>query len=523
MPAPWVPLWIAAALGVGQGATAPSRIQLDEDLVVSSESSHFDPLTQTFTFSRGVVATYGVTTVRADRLVIHNASGDQNGEAVGHVQLEDPDVNMTAENLRFSWKPEARTGHAENAVIHIANVTLRVKRAEIKPEQWDLYDVSGTACRNDPPFIEARTRHLVVHPGKSGKAVRPTLYVLGNRIVSLPDRSFNLNPKTEGFNLPALSYRRGAGLGISFQSGFLLTPQTNLAVSAGVFPGSLPGYGATLTRSLLPEERVNNIVTPASELGERFRTGYLENIQVTSPDQERRSLRNEKRSIAVSSVWNQGSVARGTRVSYSKPLEGVYEVGGAADDIGFIGQARMQTIRANNGPIHTRLLLSGTAGITPRPIAANLDLVGRVDTSLFLGTNFGWVRGSAGLVYHPVPQVALAGGAFLSQEFGSTIFEVDRLYAKNGFVFRADFNLGPTKFSYMQKWDQTLGWFDREYTASQVVGCLEPFVLYRKYPNDYNFGVRFRLDEFYDVLRRRDFRRSKTNKVQVSPGPDGKP
>jgi hypothetical protein len=76
----------------------------------------------------------------------------------------------------------------------------------------------------------------------------------------------------------------------------------------------------------------------------------------------------------------------------------------------------------------------------------------------------------------------------------------------------------------MQKWDRRLGWFDREYTASQVIGCLEPFLLYRKYPQDYNLGIRFRLDEFYDVLRRRDFRRSPpSGKVQVSPAPNGKP
>lgn len=526
MPAPWIPVWLAAMASLGQVAPQPAQpgpVRVDDELVVTAERTHYDPLTQTYTFSKGVVAVYGFTTVRAERLVIHNAPGDQTAEANGNVRLDDPEANLSADNLRFSWKTDARTGHAENAIIHIANVTIRAKRAEMRPEKWDLYDVSGTACRNDPPFLEARTRHISVTPGKDGKAVHPSIYVLGHKLLTLPDRSFNLNPKTEGFNPPAISYRRGSGLGVNFTSGFLLNQQTNLLVAAAAFPDSRPGYGATVTRTFLKADSIDSIVTPASELGERFRNGYLENIQVRTPDQERRSMRNLKRSVAISSVWNQGATATGDDTTYSKPLEAVYELGGGIGDYGYLGQVRAQTIRRNGEAIHARMILSGSAGIAPRSIGKNLDLIGRVDSSLFLGTNFGWVRGSVGAVYTPIPQIALAAGVFASQEAGSTPFSVDRLYAKNGFVLRADFNLGPTKFSFMQKWDRDLGRFDREYTASQVVGCLEPFVAYRKYPNEYNLGLRFRLDEFYDVLRRRDFKRTKPVKTQVSPQPDGNP
>jgi hypothetical protein len=82
--------------------------------------------------------------------------------------------------------------------------------------------------------------------------------------------------------------------------------------------------------------------------------------------------------------------------------------------------------------------------------------------------------------------------------------------------------LGPTKFSYMSKYDPKLGWYDREYMVSQVAGCVEMFILSRKHPSDYNLGFRFRLDEFYDVLRRRNFNRS-VKPTMVSPRPDGKP
>ena len=92
-------------------------------------------------------------------------------------------------------------------------------------------------------------------------------------------------------------------------------------------------------------------------------------------------------------------------------------------------------------------------------------------------------------------------------EFGLAAFDSDRLYSKMSFNVRADWGRGPTKFSFLTKYDLTQGrWYDDEYGFSQIMGCVEPYVFWRRFPNEFSFGISLRADEFIEKLRRRTFR-----------------
>lgn len=491
--------------------SGPVVQRLDEDVVVTSETSHYDPLNRVVTFNRGVVARYGGTVVRAERLTVYLAETERRAVASGSVTLDDPDVHLAADDLEFTWKQGGQGGDAKNVTIKIVNVTLRAERAQLSPDKWELFNVAGTNSRTRPPLLEVRSPHATIYPGRVAHVERPSLYILGHRIITIPTRNFDLNPRTEGFTVPSISYRRGEGLGVTWQSGFLLDPLTNLQLRAGAFPQSKPGFGVTLARSLLSEEQTTTVITPFSDLGERFRFGFLETIESKTPEEEMAYLKRQRKVVAVDSLWNEGTADRISIGNFDKALEGVYQIGGRSGDVGLLGQARLQSIRSNGGPFISRGVFIGSAGVGPYPVGRNLRTFGRLDTNLIVGANqYGWLRGILGVAYQPLSQVTLSAGGFASQDFGTPDFSIDRLYAKNGIVLRSDFDLGPTKFSYMTKWDRDRRWFDREYTASQVVGSLEPFVVYRKFPREYSIGIRFRLDEFYAALRRRDFRRTKS-------------
>jgi len=532
MPLAWFPVWLGMILATSQnqGKAVPKPpMPVTQDghkifegfLDVWAQSCTYDEETKTYTFADGVVAKFGIETVQADLLVVQFEN--RTAKATGHVRFDDPDGNLTADSLSYDWTPGKIHGTAENFVAHLVNVTIRAARAEITQDKYELFDVSGTSCRLDPPLFALKTRHLTLYPESYGKAERPSIDFFGHRLLSIPDRTFNLNPRTEGFNPPSVSYRRGNGFGVSFRSGFLLSGKTDLVTTYSSYPGALPSYGVVYTQSLLPAEKIAHIVTPRSELSERFSFGYLENILVEHPEDEASFLHRTRKSFGFDSLWNQSSTGRSDPAHYTKPAEGVFETGGLLGTIGYYGQARLQTIRRNDEATNTRLVLAGSAGLPSRTIGPHLSTLARVDSSLFVGPNYGWARGIAGVVYRPVTQVTLSTGGYVSQDFGQSQYAIDPLYSKNGLVFRGDLNLGPTKISYMTKWDHALGWFDREYTASQVVGCLEPFVVYRQNPNTYNIGLRFRLDEFYDLLRRRDFRRQGGPPKTISPLPNGKP
>jgi hypothetical protein len=476
-------------------------------LTVRYRVGDFDVATDTWTFREGVVATFDLTTLHSNVLTVHAAPGQEQAEATGAVELDDPAGFVTADAMTFTWLAADRHATARKAMIHIANVMIEASRAELTPAQWDLYDVYASNCRENPPLFAIHTSHLRVYPGKRGVIRNPTLEVLGYRIITLPDQTFNLNSKTQGFQYPSLSYHQGQGVGLSAKEGYLLTPTTNVAATYGAIHGSLPSYGAVITNSLVPDAKDNGIITPASDFSERFRYGYLENIDTLTPGQEARYIAASRNSVSLSSAWNSFVVDRPDPIAYTKPVEGIYEYGGQAEGVGYIGQARFQQIQQYRQEFHDRVVLVGTLALKPHHITPNLETMVRLETEHYVGNDFGWVRGLAGLAYSPFRQLTVAGGAFASASYGDPLYPIDELYAKDGGMVRSDLNLGATRIGYLLKWDTHLGWFDREYEITQVAGCLEPFLLVREFPRAYDLGIRFRLDPFYDVLRHRSFQR----------------
>lgn len=523
MPVPWLPedfvgvaerMLRAKPPIVAPQTPAKAPAQVPEDGYLEATAKIFrSPSPDVYVYEGDVVAKYGPTTVYADYLEVNQKT--QRAVAKGNVRVVDPEAELTAENLDFTWDPLKRSGTAQNVRARIGNVNITARQANITPTRYEFLDVTGTSCNQNPPLFELRTRRLVIIPGREGKAEKPNIYVYGKKLIGLPDRSFGLDPRTQGFQLPSISYRRDGKLGVAWSSGFFIDRQTNLSLGLQSFPGLRPSYGAVATRTFLPAEKLTDIITPGSEYGERFRNGYLENIRVSTPLNERRYYQSLRKSVSVASQMNFGVAGQDVGVNFSKPIEVVGEIGGpfrGGGDGGYLTQLRLQTIRRGVEPINARAIVINSAILPSVHLTPKLGTILRLDNAIYAGAQepFGWVRGMVGLAYQPIPQLTMGAGVILAGEWGTPQFEgIDDLYAKDGYVWRMDLNLGPTKAGYMQKWDRRMGLYDREYYVSQVVGCLEPFVVYRKYPGEYNLGIRFRLDDFYDVLRRRDFQRTK--------------
>jgi len=112
--------------------------------------------------------------------------------------------------------------------------------------------------------------------------------------------------------------------------------------------------------------------------------------------------------------------------------------------------------------------------------------------------------------------LALGAAYVAASEAGRPDFLADRLVSKHAVHLRADLNLGPTKISYLAKFDNDRNkWYDREYSISQVVGCIEPYVVKREFPNDYAVGIRLRLGDFLGILQRREQVRTKPVPLQT--------
>lgn len=511
MPTPWVvyqaAILLTSAPGVPTHQAAPIR-QTYGDLVVEARAGSFTR--ETVVFREGVKATFGQEVLTADSLTLYPQ--EQRGRAEGHVVLVDPDGTLSAEDLSFSWSPSGKAGSGKNVRLDMAGVMIQAATARSiagDPPTLIFTDVEGTSCGNErTPLYSIHSPRVTFTPGKEGVIRRPTLYLFGHKIATLPTHHFSLDPRIKGVPLPGVAIRRNGQLGVRWTPSYLLDEQTAISGNVRAFPGEHFTADAYVTRSYLSPQRATSLITPRSDLSERFGGDYFNNVRVESPERAQQSLRSERRTLSVGTSWNRASLNDESADTYSKLLEGVYEVGGPYGSLGYQATLRAQQIRREDEPWRTRLVAQGTLGSAALPLGGRLIGVARLDAATFLGnTAFGWVRGEAGVYTRPASWLTMGAGYAHGIEVGDAMYPMDRLLIRDLGMLRADFNLGPTQISYVLKRDFDRNRWYREYSATQVMGCLEAFVVSRQFPRAYQFGIRLRLDEFLERLRSRDLSR----------------
>lgn len=500
----------------------------EDELIVTAPSARLDTVRQVQIYENGVVATYGPTVLRAQKLEVFYAQGQKYGEATGEVVLEDPEGNLRASRLIFRWGD--RSGEAFDVALDSGGMVLRAKRIEIQPERrevvqdpkeglktrvipptWVLYEVEATTCRQRVPLYSVYTPKVTITPGRRGIADRPRFSLFGRSILTLPRQRFSLDRREKGFGLPGVARSRDGRLGVTWSAGFLLNDISSLDFGISSYQRSFPGYVVTYARTFVAPDGNQRPIAPRSEFEERFSFGYFDNVFVDRPEAEEGFYNEKRASLSVSSQWNAAPATRRGDQVFNKPIEIAYERSDTFGPLKAISQARTGLLGQTRGSTDPRSSLT-TSILPPRlRLGKNLSLLSRLDAATFGTTEglYSWFRGQLGLVYEPTSWLRLGAATFGSGEAGNAQFPMDELFSKSGSHLRLDVNLGPTKLSLLNKYDSRVRkWYDREYTASQVVGCLEAFILYRQEPNQYGFGLRLRANEFFDNLRQRNQRRT---------------
>lgn len=526
LPFPCVPLGVACSLAwpaANRGGIDPDPEpfavvqnveRVDDTLIVEWKTKRVDLQRKVAIFEGGIKATYGPTVLTAERLEVDMEN--KRGRADGDVRVVDPEGELRGSNLRFNWKD--RTGEAEDVFVQVGAMKLRVARIIIEPDKWTLEQVAATPSRTRPPEFTLGSKKVVLRTGRSGRAENPSIDILGKRILQIPTTlGFSLDRRVTGFRFPAISFRRGAGFGLAWNSSVLLNDQTSFAVTSNVFPTSLPTYAAEVAWSQIPPTKSTGLISPRTELGERFGDSYLDTIATEAPSVEDDYLRDPRRTFAAGTYWNQST--RGRVVdssSVSKRYELSSEIGGSFGPIGGFVQIRYQSIRPVGGaPFVDRLALTGSANLGSLRLAPGLDFRLRADFAGFTtgSDSFGWARGMAGLVYHPIAQLRLAGGYVLGGQSGEPEFAFDRLYSERGWHVRADIDLGSIRAGFLGKYDSRQGrWYDHEYGFSFAAGSFEPYILWRQFPGDVRIGFRIRGTDVFKKLQRRTIERARPAK-----------
>ncbi len=508
---------------------APKVSDFGDELQVTGKVQEIDPIKSIAVYSDGVAAKFGPTIVFADRLEVHQAPEAQYAIARGNVRIEDPEGIVNA-NYAVFWYgpnrgPDGQIAVADRVEIEIAGVKVKAESVVIKPDRWEFANVEGTNCLRPIPLYSIKSRKVVVLPGKSGTAYHPRITILGKDLGAVPTRRFSLDKRSPGLELPGLNLK-GSGVGVNWKSGLLLNQSSLLLGSYSAFPSDYPSYSLAYAHTFLPASVSDSQILARSELTERFAFSYFDNIRVGNIETTRSHTNNLRNSLTVQSVWNTTSSARLDREDFSKALDIAYERSGPIGGLGTNLQLRAQSIRRGDEDFVERGVFSGTLQAPALQFGKNLQSDLRVDLFGVAGEKnvYGWARGQAGLLFKPLPQIGFGAAYISAGESGRADFIADRLVSKQALHLRADLNLGPTKISYLAKFDFSgKNWYDKEYSISQVIGCFEPFLVRREFPSDYAIGIKLRLDDFLSILERRKQVRTKPVGPQtISSLPDKK-
>jgi len=484
--------------------SAASQTDVREGIEIEWRVQRYLPESGRALFSGGVRAKYGPTVLTADELELDYTN--KRGWARGKVTLNDPDGRLSAEELEFNWADG--TGTAQRVDAFLDPVQFRAQRVTVKPGEWTLYDVYASPSRTRPPEIAVRAPQLTIKLGASGRLKKPSFSLFGWRTGPYPSYSFSLDPRVQGFRVPAVTFKQGAGVGVAWQSGFIVAPNLSVFANTTIVQTQFPSSRIAMAWSALPPNRTTGWILPQSELSERFNRGYLENVYVKAPESEEGWIGAPRRTVAIISSYNESPSGR--RVdpdTVTKPWDLAMEASGKPRPrLAAYAQARVQSVRLNIGePFETRALAQFAVVAGPYPVGRRLDARLRLDSfgTTGAGTNgFGWTRGAASLTWRADSRWILGVQSSVGAQYGEVGLPIDPLAYANAVMARATYDHGPYRASIMFKYDyRQRRWYDTEYAASFVAGSFQPYVEARLFPREYRLGIRLRLDEFFARLK----------------------
>jgi len=478
--------------------------QVDDKLTIEFHQQRVDLESGKAVYYGGVKATYGPTVVYSDKLELTLGENESRGLAEGNIRLIDPDGTLTADKLEFDWKNN--TGEALNVVIKSYRMTIKAKSLKIRPGNWTFGEVSATSCDRSQPIYLVRAPRIDVQPGKRAIVRNVELQILGSTFLKVPYIRQSLDKRISEFAPPRLNFDEEGKASASLTNSFYIAENTVLGGVVKLADGLYPKYGLSVTRSFIGSDSTSGSFVPESEINESSKHSFFDSVTVTNPEAEKSYLGQRRNSLTVGTYWNQRTPGRLVNNTINRPWEAVYQLSGGSEGLDALAQVRLHNIGRVGEGTYERAVASAAVSLPAWPISRNAHSYTRLSGIAYMNPDgqYGWGQAQVGVVYSPLKDVFLGGAYGLLGEFGDPLFQSDRPYSKSSLNFRIHWGLGPTKIGFLAKYDfGQKRWYDDEFSFSQVAGCMEPYIVWRRFPNEVSFGIGFRLDEFFDRLSRR--------------------
>jgi|GEM_PF-2939592 len=455
---------------------------------------------------------YEVTTLTADQIIVcedpaYTFKGQPiaagSGYANGNVVIHDPLGDFTCQNLEFNYN--SHTGLAHQAHLVFKGLDMDAETIVVEPNKYILYNVFAKDPSNRGMY-SFRMKTITVEPGQMVEAKSVHSKIFGVDLGTYPKAVQGLDQRTLGLRYPTPGYSLSTGPSVNYSSSILVDQLRVLGGGFQLARSSFPSYSLELSSSELSPAKTTGLITPTSDLDNRFLYGYFDNIEVNNPWDEGRYLASRKDTLSAGTFINDQTNDRLKIQTFNEPFVLTFEHGGSYRGVGGIVDLHLESINLLGQNSEERGVIRGTVAPLEWSLARNLLVQSRIDTQAFVGGHaFAWVRSELGLVKLFSPHLRVGAGLELGQEFGNAQFISDRLYSRNGFFFRGDFESGPHRLSIIEKFDsQRDRFYDQEIMIAQLAGLFEPYISYRSFPEAIRIGIQIRFDSLFNQLRNRN-------------------
>lgn len=459
-------------------------------------------------------AEFGETKLAAERIDYYpDGAPAANGRAAieagtciahGSVILTDPVGQVSATDLTFNVSTVA--GSARAVSIRLEGMLLRAESIRIQPRLWTLDQVSAQLI-SELKLVELQGDRITIRPGDTATVVGAKLRFAGRTILGWPKYATHLNAKQVGSFLPIPTYDGNLGFGLRYQPSYLIQSSTILNGNFTFNQSQLPSYSLHASHSFVQEPELSVIPSARSDLNFRFDWSYFDQVSTPSMDNERTYLTRPMSVLTAGVAYNVQALDRRKQEEFVRPFEVDYQqTFRLPAEFGLMSELGYQEVRQVGDANQLRYIGSGTLLAPSLRLGAGLMTDMRLDGEAYEGSDdrYGWVRAQAGLVKELSSSLTLGLAGYQSAQRGSPLYVADELYSMRGWDIRADWHLGPRRFSAIFKLDAGTGtWYDREFSFAQALGPVEAFVQLRTFPSSLIFGVQVRPDSLLQQLQKR--------------------
>lgn len=329
---------------------------------------------------------------------------------------------------------------------------------------------------------------------------------------TLPSLYTNLNPRNEGIRIPKIQRDAESGWSAGWDFRTKISPRTFASAAVTFSERRQPSSSVIVTHELIPAE---SDIFPRQEFSNRIGDGFFDDLGTESPEADFSRYSQKRLNVSLARSWNLiRNGTAGERIS--KPFEAILEGSGKVGKIGLFGQIRSQQVGlVGEDSFHRDQIWLRAVG-EPIELVKGTRFVSYAESrTYFRSDSAGWLRGLVGLESDVAPGISLGVGYAGTHRYGQLDFRADELESASTIQGRLEWNRGATKFRVLGIYEPRSGkWFDRQVYVSQVMGCIEPFAIYRDRTKSTSIGILFRPFEDFKKKKSQEFKRTPGNEIQ---------